>query len=561
MTIRVLAILLVLPTILALDNGLGRVPPMGWNSWNKFHCNIHEDLVKDAANKLIELNLSALGYVFVNIDDCWMAPERDSEGNYQADPHKFPSGMRTMGNYLHNHGLLYGIYTSAGTKTCQGLPGSLGFEERDAQTFSEWGIDYLKYDNCYNRGIPSIDRYPKMRDALNATKRPIFYSLCQWGVEDVWKWAPAVGNSWRSTGDISPHWNSIKANFLSSQKHIHRNQHGAWADPDMLEVGNGNLTHDEEWTHFALWALVKAPLLLGMDLSTITPETLNIISNQNLIQVNQDPGALPATCFVGCDYDSVWSAYATVVTGGDTVAIIVNWKDTELENITLAGQNVGVVPRHGQNIKVTDLFTDQMLGIFDFQQLKTLPIPSIPSHGSAVYRFSVQEGSEVTIDNGLGRVPPMGWNSWYNVGCSVNEKVIRDAVQILAYSGLEQLGYRYINIDDCWMAPNRTSSGRYQADPVKFPSGMKEIGNHIHKHGLLYGIYTSAGTKTCQGLPGSLGTEEQDAQTFADWGVDFLKYDNCYNEDIPSVDRYPKMRDALEKTGRPIFYSLCQWGT
>jgi alpha-galactosidase len=197
-----------------------------------------------------------------------MAPERDSEGNYQADPHKFPSGMKAMGNYLHNHGLLYGIYTSAGTKTCQGLPGSLGFEERDAQTFTEWGIDYLKYDNCYNEAIPSIDRYPKMRDALNATKRPIFYSLCQWGVEDVWKWAPAVGNSWRSTGDISPHWNSIKLNFLSSQKHIHRNQHGAWADPDMLEVGNGNLTHDEEWTHFALWALVKAPLLLGMDLST-----------------------------------------------------------------------------------------------------------------------------------------------------------------------------------------------------------------------------------------------------------------------------------------------------
>jgi alpha-galactosidase len=312
-----------------------------------------------------------------------MAPERDSQGNFQADPQKFPSGMKAMGNYLHNHGLLYGIYTSAGTKTCQGLPGSLGFEERDAQTFSEWGVDYLKYDNCFNEDISSIDRYPKMRDALNATKRPIFYSLCQWGVEDVWKWAPAVGNSWRSTGDISPHWNSIKANFLSSQKHIHRNQHGAWADPDMLEVGNGNLTHDEEWTDIVLWALVKAPLLLGMELSTITPETLNIVSNRNLIQVNQDPSALPATCFVGCDHDSDWSAYAPVVTGGDTVAIIINRKDTELENSTMARQNVVVVPK----IKVTDLFTDQMLGIFDFRQLKTLSIQSIPSHGSVVYRY------------------------------------------------------------------------------------------------------------------------------------------------------------------------------
>jgi alpha-galactosidase len=150
---RVLAalLLLLLPiTISALDNGLARVPPMGWNSWNKFQCDIRQDLVQNAANQLVELNLTNLGYVYVNIDDCWMAPTRDSFGKYQSDFQKFPAGMHAMGNYLHELGLLFGIYTSAGTKTCQGLPGSLGFEEQDAQTFSEWGVDYLKYDNCFN---------------------------------------------------------------------------------------------------------------------------------------------------------------------------------------------------------------------------------------------------------------------------------------------------------------------------------------------------------------------------------------------------------------------------
>jgi hypothetical protein len=213
-------------------------------------------------------------------------------------------------------------------------------------------------------------------------------------------------------------------------------------------------------------------------------------------------------------------------------------------------------------VKVIDLWTNDELGTFDFRHAKSLPIPLIPPHGCVVYRLSVKKSNMLDHENGLARVPPMGWNSWNKFGCKVNEQVIRDAVHVLAYSGLQQLGYRYVNIDDCWMAANRTvASNEYQADPTKFPSGMKEIGVHIHQNGFLYGIYTSAGTKTCQGLPGSLGSEDRDAQTFADWGVDFLKYDNCYNENIPSIDRYPKMRDALNKTGRPIFFSLCQWGT
>ena len=214
------------------------------------------------------------------------------------------------------------------------------------------------------------------------------------GEEDPWRWAPAVGNSWRSTGDISPTWNSIMANFLSSQKHIHRSRHGAWADPDMLEVGNGNLSIAEEMTHFSLWALVKAPLLLGMDVTSMSPETRNIISNKKLIRVNQDPGARPATCFVGCNDSASWSVYATRVTGGDTVAILVNWDDTELGLLPLGGQDVGVVPSRNEKVTVVDLWTNQVMGTFGFEELKTLPIPSIPPRGSVVYRFLTHRQSD-----------------------------------------------------------------------------------------------------------------------------------------------------------------------
>ncbi len=289
-----------------------------------------------------------------------MAPNRTRDGIYQADPDKFPSGMKDLGDYVHSKGLKFGIYTSAGTKTCQGLPGSLGMEFTDASTFADWGVDFLKYDNCYNEKIPGIDRYTKMRDALNATGRPIFYSLCQWGTystrnvglhgapfvhrtryytciitfvcrtgdEDSWRWAPSVGNAWRSTRDISPHWGTIKNNFLQNQQQVHRSQPGAWSDPDMMEVGNGNLTLDESKSHFALWCLAKAPLWLGMDLTTMTADIRNIVFNKNLIRVNQDAESLPAVCFKGCNEEAAWSVYATRVTGGDTVAIIVNWNET-----------------------------------------------------------------------------------------------------------------------------------------------------------------------------------------------------------------------------------------
>lgn len=387
-------------------------------------------------NVLSYSGLSELGYNYVNIDDCWMAPNRTRDGIYQADPDKFPSGMKDLGDYVHSKGLKFGIYSSAGTKTCQGLPGSLGMEFTDASTFADWGVDFLKYDNCYNEKIPGIDRYTKMRDALNATGRPIFYSLCQWGTystrnvglhgapfvhrtryytciitfvcrtgdEDSWRWAPSVGNAWRSTRDISPHWGTIKNNFLQNQQQVHRSQPGAWSDPDMMEVGNGNLTLDESKSHFALWCLAKAPLWLGMDLTTMTADIRNIVFNKNLIRVNQDAESLPAVCFKGCNEEAAWSVYATRVTGGDTVAIIVNWNETLQRGISLAAYEIGIVPTLNELVKVKDLWTNNVVGMFDFDELKKLPIPAIPPHASLVYRFStlkLKRGD--TIEIGLNR--------------------------------------------------------------------------------------------------------------------------------------------------------------
>ena len=188
------------------------------------------------------MGLDKLGYKYVNIDDCWNAVERDSLGRMQADPKSFPSGMKASGDYIHSKGLKFGIYSSAGTYTCEGRAGSLGNEDIDAQTWASWGVDYLKYDNCFNHNVPAIVRYPAMRDALNKTGRPIFYSICNWGMEDTVEWGPETGNSWRTTQDIKAIWPSIEYNFRWNSARPDIARPGAWNDPDMLEVGNNWLT-------------------------------------------------------------------------------------------------------------------------------------------------------------------------------------------------------------------------------------------------------------------------------------------------------------------------------
>lgn len=259
---------------------------MGWNTWNKFGCNISEETIKSAADRIVDLGLDKLGYKYVNIDDCWNLANRDPEGHQQADPDRFPNGMKAVGDYIHGKGLLYGIYSSAGTKTCEERAGSLNYEIIDAMDFASWGVDFLKYDNCFNENIAGQIRYPKMRDALNMTGRPIFYSICNWGEDDITLWGNVTGNSWRTTGDISDYFEAVMYNFYWNAEDPQSAGPGGWNDPDMLEIGNGGLTEVEEKTHFALWAIVKAPLIIGCDLNKISSSSLAILTNKRLININ-----------------------------------------------------------------------------------------------------------------------------------------------------------------------------------------------------------------------------------------------------------------------------------
>ena len=267
---------------LALNNGLALTPQMGWNSWNHFHCNINESVVKATADAIVAKGLDKFGYVYVNIDDCW-AKSRDANGNIVPDPATFPD-MAGLVEYVHSKGLKFGLYSDAGSETCAGRPGSLGHETEDANTYAKWKVDYLKYDNCHSDGTDVKVRYPVMRDALNATGRPIFFSMCEWGVENPGTWAMPVGNSWRTTGDIRDNFNrlvfllqlswsyndvikqknnnvavlfSMVANIDKTEPFWNCSGRGGWNDPDMLEIGNGGMSTAEYEAHFSLWCLMK----------------------------------------------------------------------------------------------------------------------------------------------------------------------------------------------------------------------------------------------------------------------------------------------------------------
>ncbi|KAH9306868.1 hypothetical protein KI387_011272, partial [Taxus chinensis] len=299
-----------------LQNGLARTPPMGWNSWNHFGCNINEKVIKETADALVSTGFNKLGYEYVNIDDCWGELKRDENGRLVPRASTFPSGIKALSDYMHNKGLKLGIYSDAGYYTCsKKQPGSLGYEQTDADTFAEWGVDYLKYDNCNTDGSKPEVRYPVMRDALLKTGRPIVYSLCEWGRDHPAQWADKVGHSWRTTQDINNSWISISSRADQNNKWAKYAGPGGWNDPDMLEVGNGNVTREEYRSHFSLWALMKAPLLIGCDVRSMTPGTLAILGNAEVIAVNQDPLGVQGKKVSKFDSLEVWagSPYPAIV--------------------------------------------------------------------------------------------------------------------------------------------------------------------------------------------------------------------------------------------------------
>jgi alpha-galactosidase len=288
------AVALSSPRANAWDNGLVLTPPMGWNSWNKFGCNVSEDLLKSMADAMVSSGMKDAGYQYVVIDDCWQV-SRDANGNIVADALRFPSGIKALADYIHSKGLKFGIYSDAGTQTCAHRPGSMGHEYQDALQYAAWGVDYLKYDWCNTGKANAEAAYTTMRDALKATGRPIVFSLCEWGSNKPWLWAKDVGNLWRTTGDISDCWDCKKdqlsfVKILDMQDGIESYAGpGHWNDPDMLEVGNGGMTATEYRAHFSFWCLLAAPLIAGNDLKNMTPEIKEILTNKEVIAVNQDP--------------------------------------------------------------------------------------------------------------------------------------------------------------------------------------------------------------------------------------------------------------------------------
>ncbi|MGW0632718.1 NPCBM/NEW2 domain-containing protein [Streptomyces sp. NPDC002758] len=281
------------PAAPAAADGLALTPPMGFNNWNSTHCraDFNQAMVKGIADLFVEKGLKDAGYQYVNLDDCWALPSRDANGKLVPDPVRFPDGIKAVADYVHSKGLKLGIYTSAGTKTCNsaGFPGALGHEYSDAQQFADWGVDYLKYDNCNNQGVDARQRYTTMRDALRATGRPIVYSICEWGENRPWEWAADVGQLWRTTGDISDNWGSMLSILKQNLPLAPYAGPGHWNDPDMLEVGNGGMTDTEYRSHFSMWSVMAAPLLIGTDLRKASQTTFDILDNKEVIAVDQDP--------------------------------------------------------------------------------------------------------------------------------------------------------------------------------------------------------------------------------------------------------------------------------
>jgi alpha-galactosidase len=275
---------------------LAPTPPMGWNSWNTFQTRIDENLVESTADAMIANGMRDVGYIYVNLDDGWSAKQRDATGNLVPDPQRFPHGISRLADYLHSRGFKLGIYNCAGTQTCAGYPGGRDHEARDAASYAAWSVDYLKYDWCHSEGLSAPEAYKKMHDALAATGRPIVFSICEWGQSKPWTWARGVGQLWRTTGDIAPCWD-CKLQWqtgwtLLLEQNVDLASYagpGHWNDPDMLEVGNGEMTLAESRAHFSLWCMLAAPLIAGNDVRNMKPEIHGILVNRDLIAIDQDP--------------------------------------------------------------------------------------------------------------------------------------------------------------------------------------------------------------------------------------------------------------------------------
>lgn len=350
---------------------LALTPPMGWNSWNKFGCNVSEDMIKGMADAVVKSGMKDAGYIYVNIDDCWQV-SRDANANIVPDPQRFPHGMKAVGDYIHSLGLKFGVYSDAGSKTCAGRPGGLGHEYQDAVMYASWGVDYLKYDWCNTTTQDAKASYANIRKALDASGRPIVLSICEWGSHQPWLWGKEVGgNLWRTTDDIQDRWSGrhkwpegnccsngvVDIIDLEAELYSYAGP-GHWNDPDMLEVGNGGLTDTEDRSHFSMWALLAAPLIAGNDLRNMRPEIHDILTNKEVIAVDQDPLGREGRRVAKNGDLEVW---AKQLKDGSRAVVLLNRGESE-QKIPVKWDEIGY-PDHFSAV-VRDLWQHKDLGKF-----------------------------------------------------------------------------------------------------------------------------------------------------------------------------------------------------
>ncbi|MFB7600605.1 NPCBM/NEW2 domain-containing protein [Streptomyces sp. NPDC056160] len=368
------------PTGTSTSPGAGLVdtPPMGFNNWNSTNCRpeFNEDMVKGMADLFVAKGLKDAGYQYINLDDCWAKSQRDANGKLVPDPVRFPHGIKAVADYVHSNGLKLGIYTSAGTHTCSnlGFPGALGHEYSDAQQFADWGVDYLKYDNCSKQGVDAKQRYTTMADALKATGRPIVYSICEWGSNKPWLWAKGVGDLWRTTSDISDNWGSMLSIMKQNLPLDQYAGPGHWNDPDMLEVGNGGMTATEYRTHFSMWSIMAAPLLIGTDLPKADDATYQILENKDVIAVDQD--TLGKQGRVLSSEGGRWVVVKEMADGSRAIALF-NESNTA-QRISTTAEAAGLPKGHAYRVR--DLWQHR-----DYDSAGTFAA-TVPAHGTVLLR-------------------------------------------------------------------------------------------------------------------------------------------------------------------------------
>ncbi|KAF5357189.1 hypothetical protein D9756_006385 [Leucocoprinus leucothites] len=378
----------------SLDNGVGKLPFMGWNTWNAYHCDISEQIVLDNAKLIKSLGLLDVGYQYINIDDCYAEKERSPEGDIVANKERFASGMNNLTSQVHAMGFKAGIYSCSGWFTCQLYPGSYNNEDRDIALFQDWGFDLLKYDNCavpFDEVIKEgmVGKFTRMADSIaklseQSGKPPLLYSICQWGREQPWVWAKRLGQTWRSTDDFGgPNWPAITTIINQNTFYFLSNDFYAHNDMDLLEVGNGDeLTFEESKTHFTAWALMKSPLVISTDLTKATEETLTILKNQELIAINQDPVVGTSVSPFRWGVNPDWTSNATHPaqywsgeTQNGTVFMLINVLDEPADMFFSLTESPWI--RAGRQYSVRDLWAHTDNGTV----VRNMTIPQVPPHG------------------------------------------------------------------------------------------------------------------------------------------------------------------------------------